>query len=37
MASANYSGAFVVGCHNYFSAFAESIEPYFKKQKAEDW
>lgn len=37
MASANYSGAFLVGCHKYFEAFAEGIEPYFQKQKAEDW
>jgi hypothetical protein len=37
MASANYSGAFLVGSHKYFTDFSARFEPYFKKQKAEDW
>jgi hypothetical protein len=37
MASANYSGAFLVGCHEYFKRFSSQIEPYIKSQKAEDW
>ena len=36
-ALANYSGAFLVGTHEYYTAFSAGIEPYLKKQIAEDW
>lgn len=37
MSQFNFSGAFVVGCHEYFTEFSKKIEPYFKNQKSEDW
>lgn len=37
MASANYSGAFLVGVNEYFTVFSSRIEPYMKNQKSEDW
>lgn len=37
MASANYSGAFLVGVHEFFTIFSSRLEPYMKSQKSEDW
>lgn len=37
MASANYSGAFLIGVHEFFTIFSSRIEPYMKNQKSEDW
>jgi hypothetical protein len=37
MAQFNFSAAYLVGTHEYYTAFSNRIEPYFKNQKSEDW
>lgn len=33
----NFSAAYLVACHKYFTDFGNRIEPYFKNQKSEVW
>jgi hypothetical protein len=37
MAQFNFSGAYLVGTHDYYTTFSNKIEPYFKNQKLEEW
>jgi hypothetical protein len=35
MAQFNFSAAYLVGTHEYYTSFSNRIEPYFKNQKSE--